>query len=165
MRTAVATHAIRTRSLGSRRRSRARSGHSRGRRDMFQNGRRTVPCLRVKAPQTLRLLLRAVTTRWNRTSRAFLLRRCERRRRMPKPSKRDQLVEATERATLGRGLRGHVASRESARQALRPVPRGARCTRCGGNAADGSADPEPKKPPRWSVHVAMGVSVGRDAPR
>ena len=31
-----------------------------------------------------------------------------------------------------------------ARQALRPVPRGARCTRCGGNAADGSADPEPK---------------------
>jgi hypothetical protein len=34
--------------------------------------------------------------RWNRTSRAFLLRRsCERRPRMPKPSKRDQLVEAT----------------------------------------------------------------------
>jgi hypothetical protein len=31
-----------------------------------------------------------------------------------------------------------------ARQALRPVPRGARCTRCGGNAAAGSADPEPK---------------------
>jgi hypothetical protein len=35
-------------------------------------------------------------------------------------------------------------ARESARQALRPAPRGARCTRCGGNAADGSADPEPK---------------------
>src|SRR5258705_9719310 len=36
------------------------------------------------------------STRWNRTSRAFLLRRSgERRPRMPKPSKRDQLVEAT----------------------------------------------------------------------
>src|SRR5258707_13022670 len=37
------------------------------------------------------------STRWNRTSRAFLLRRSgERRPRIPRPSKRDQLVEATE---------------------------------------------------------------------
>src|SRR4029077_6684211 len=36
------------------------------------------------------------STRWNRTSRAFLLRRSgERRPRMPKPTKRDHLVEAT----------------------------------------------------------------------
>jgi hypothetical protein len=33
---------------------------------------------------------------------------------------------------------------DTARRALRPVPRGARCTRCGGNAAAGSAEPEPK---------------------
>src|ERR1700692_4203299 len=43
-----------------------------------------------------RLHLDSSSTRWNRTSRAFLLRRSgERRPRMPKPSKRDQLVEAT----------------------------------------------------------------------
>src|SRR6266545_4508080 len=44
-------------------------------------------------------------------------------------------------AARNRGVR---EARESARQALGPAPRGARCTRCGGNAADGSADPEPK---------------------
>jgi hypothetical protein len=47
------------------------------------------------------------------------------------------------------------------RQALRPAPRGARCTRCGGNAADGSADPEPKNrhggAPRGERPTSLGA--------
>jgi hypothetical protein len=50
------------------------------------------------------------------------------------------------------------------RRALRPAPRGARCTSCGGNAADGSTDPEPK-PPRWSAERRASRVMGRRAPR
>src|SRR5258705_7358840 len=61
------------------------------------------------------------STRWNRTSRAFLLRRSgERRPRMPKPSKRDQLVEATKELLWESGLRGHVARDIQARSAAKP---------------------------------------------
>jgi hypothetical protein len=63
----------------------------------------SLPPLRTKRPDcsasayTSRLRTSySPSTRWNRTSRAFLLRRSgEIRPRMPKPPKRDQLVAAT----------------------------------------------------------------------
>ena len=73
--------------------------------------------------------------------------RCKRRivslieGRLPETVHRRSEVWRPAAAARNRGVR---EARESARQALRPAPRGARCTRCGGNAADGSADPEPK---------------------
>ena len=62
------------------------------------------------------------------------------------------------------------------RRALRPALRGARCTRCGGNAADGSTDPEPKNrhgrsAERRASYVISAFTrvlrrtMGREAPR
>ena len=61
--------------------------------------------------------------------------------RLPETVHRRSEVWRPAAAARNRSVR---EARESARQAIRPAPRGARCTRCGGNAADGSADPEPK---------------------
>ena len=82
--------------------------------------------------------------------------------------RRPEAVLKVEQDVASRGCARNAGSggSETARRALRPVLRGARCTCFGGNAEAGNADPRPKIATVWSAE-RRGVPIARDvgAPR
>ena len=69
-----------------------------------------------------------------------------------------------EQGVASRGCARNAGSggSETARRALRPVLRGARCTCSAGNGGAGNADPRPKIATVWSAERS-GVPIARDA--
>ena len=78
--------------------------------------------------------------------------------------RRPEAVLRAEQEVASRGCARNAGSggSETARRALRPVLRGARCTCSAGNGGAGNADPKPKIATVWSAE-RRGVPIARDA--